>query len=130
MTWTYSWYISWAPTPLQPLNHLTLRIYCTMSSLSWLKEHATLDLIIPRWWDNFITQCGWAKNGSCKNEIKILSLNLILFCGSPHFCFYIHLCYWIFGAVHALSLCNFSRFFFIIIFLCPVTRVSKTKMAT
>ena len=27
VTWTYFWYISWSPTSLQPLNHLTPRIY-------------------------------------------------------------------------------------------------------
>ena len=38
--WTYFWYISWSPTSLQPLNHLTPRIYITyMSSLSWLEKH-------------------------------------------------------------------------------------------
>ena len=40
VTWTYFWYISWSPTSLQPLNHLTLRIYSTVSSLSWLKKYA------------------------------------------------------------------------------------------
>ena len=43
VTWTYFWYISWSPTLLQPLNHLTLRIYSTVSSLSWLKRYAIFD---------------------------------------------------------------------------------------
>ena len=43
VTWTYFWYISWSPTSLQPLSHLTLRIYDTVLSLSWLKKDAIFD---------------------------------------------------------------------------------------
>ena len=38
VTWTYFWYISWSPNSLQPLNHLTPRIYDIVPSLSWLEN--------------------------------------------------------------------------------------------
>ena len=43
VTWTYFWYISWSPNSLQPLNHLTPRIYDIVPSLSWLEKHLIFD---------------------------------------------------------------------------------------
>ena len=42
VTWTYFWYILW-PNSLQPLNHLTPRIYDIVPSLSWLEKHLIFD---------------------------------------------------------------------------------------
>ena len=43
VTWTYFWYISWSLNSLQPLNHLTPRIYDIVPSLSWLEKHLIFD---------------------------------------------------------------------------------------
>ena len=43
VTSTYFWYISWSPNSLQPLNHLTPRIYDIVPSLSWLEKHLIFD---------------------------------------------------------------------------------------
>ena len=40
---TYNHSTTWHSEYIQPLNHLTLRIYGTVPSLSWLKKHAIFD---------------------------------------------------------------------------------------